>query len=180
MKNRNTKLILGVSIIIALTMLGVIVFAIKIIENTNKNISTLKSNLEDKIREKDNATSFAEKVTEIELVLSSINNHFVDSNKIDTFVSYLEEIGPMIGTEIVVKNVEVPTKSKNTISFTVSIDGSFDNVAKTISMLENIPYQITPNRVFLSKNIEQKSEENLMTGDPTWQADVSFNLLSLE
>jgi len=178
MKNKNTKLILGISIIIALITIGVVVFCVKIIKKTNQNSSALSLNLKEKIKEKKDATFFIERVNEIEVILNQMNSHFINPNKIDIFVSYLEEIGPLLGTEIVVKNVEVPTKSKNTISFVLLVTGSFNDVAKTIAMLENIPYQVTLNRVFLSEKIE--SEENLKEDIKIWQADISFDILSLE
>ncbi len=59
--------------------------------------------------------------------------------------------------------------NKKILSFTLSIKGSFDNVVKSITLLENIPYQTD----IVSFTLNEEAEQGIV------QADVVFNILSL-
>lgn len=183
MKKNYTTLIFILSIFTTILAICLFIFFLKVIRNKNQHTSTILVTLEEKIKEKENAVIFAEKVSEIKLIQDSINNHFVDPNKIDTFVDYLEKIGLNLGSEVVVKNIEVPAKIKNIIIFNLSIGGTFSKVIETITFLENIPYQINITQVYLNKDIAQKTQVDISKEKVPevlkWQADVSFNILSL-
>jgi hypothetical protein len=186
MKKTHTILKLILSIIVTILAIGLLVLFLRIIKNKDQNISVVIATLQEKMKEKEDAAIFAEKVTEIKLLQDSTNSHFVDSDKIDTFVGYLEEMGSSLGSEVSIKNIEIPEKTKKLISFKLSILGTFQEVMKTITFLENIPYQINITQVYLNKeiqespqgSIEDKKDEIIQTTS-NWQADVSFNILSL-
>lgn len=182
MKKKKTILIMTFSIIITLIVVGALVFFLKIIKNKNQHIYAVTTTLEEKLEEKENATILAEKLSEIEVLQNLINNRFVDSGKIDTFVSYLEDIDLDTGADLSVKSIEVSPKVKNLISFRVLISGNFQEVMKTITLLENIPYEVDIVQVYLNKDLIQSSSEesNKISTPvmPNWQADVVFNILS--
>lgn len=190
MKKNHTTLILIFSIIATLLTVCLFVFFLKVIKNKNQHTSVALTTLENKIKEKENAALFAEKITEIKSIQDSVNNHFVDPDKIDTFVGYLEDLGTSVGSRVMVENIEVPPKTNNLILIKLSIDGTFQSVIKTINLLENIPYQTNINQVYLNKEIKQSvvklDEKGQIIKDltvkdiPTWQASVSFNIVSLK
>lgn len=187
MKKNSTIPILIFSILATILVICLFIFFLKVIKNKNQHTSVVLLTLEEKIKEKEDAIIFARKIAEIKSLQDSINNHFIDSNKIDTFVGYLEEIGFNLGSEVLVNNIEIPPKTKNIISFNLSIIGTFQEVMKTITFLENIPYQISITQVYLNKDIIQSAKVDVkdvkkekVLEIPTWQADVSFNILSLD
>lgn len=182
MKKNRTILIFILSTLITIFVVCLLVFFLKIIENKNKHISAVIGTIEEKLKEKENVTIFAEKISEITLLQNSINSHFVDSNKIDSLVNYLEDIDLGIGSEVLIKNIEILQNPQNIISFKILITGTFEQIMKTITFLENIPYMINITQVSLNKNFSpeptrEKTETYVFTM-PTWQADVSFNVLS--
>ncbi|MFA5773560.1 MAG: hypothetical protein WC908_02710 [Candidatus Paceibacterota bacterium] len=185
MKKNQTTLILIFSIIATILAICLFFFLLKVIKNKNQQASVVFTTLEKKIREKENTIMFAEKVAEIKLLQDSVNSYFVDPNRIDIFVGYLEEIGSSVGGEVIVQSIEVPLKTKSIISFKLSILGTFEEVMKTIALLENIPYQIDITQVYLNKDIIQGTQGDVkdvkkekVVEIPTWQADISFNILS--
>lgn len=185
MKRKNTISILILSIITTILTIVLFIYFIRVIKNKNEHISAVQTTLEEKEKAKANIIIFADKITEIKSFQDSIDNYFVDPNKIDTFVSYLEEIGPNNGSEVVVKSIEIPTKTKNLISIRLLINGNFQQVMETINLLENIPYQINITQIYLNKDIEQQTTTESVNPIintpkiPTWQADIAFNILSL-
>lgn len=187
MKKNKTILIFIFSILVAILVVCSLVFFLKVIKNKNQHVSVVFATLEEKIKEKEEAMMFEEKMTEIKSIQNSINSHFVNPNKIDVFVDYLEGIGLDIGSDMSVESIEIPPKTKNIISFKLSIIGTFQEVMRTIVLLENIPYQVNVGRIYLNKEIEPGINEeakgsNLkkVSGVSTWQADVYFNILSVE
>ena len=183
MKKNYTTLIFIFSIFVTILAVSLFVFFMKVIKNKNQHASTVFSTLEEKMKEKENSMIFAEKVSEIKSIQDSINSRFVDPDKIDTFVGYLEKIGSDLGSELVVKSIDAPAKNKNVILFKLSISGTFEEVMKTITFLENIPYQINITQVYLNKEIEQTAQVDVTQDKNSvvskWQADVIFSILSL-
>lgn len=184
MKKHLTIPIFIFSILTAIFAVLLFVFFFKVIENKNQHASVVLVTLQEKLKEKEDSIIFSGKVAELKSIQDSINSYFVDSNKIDTFVSYLEGIG--LGSVVSVKSIEIPIKTKNTIAIKVSVTGTFKEVMNTITMLENIPYQVNITQIYLNESQKEVVQDNFkVTTKPkvskisTWQADISFNILSL-
>jgi hypothetical protein len=185
MKNNQTTYTLIFSIFVGILAICLFVFFLRVIKNKNIHTSAVLSTLENKMQDKEDALKFSEKIAEIKTLEDSMNSRFLDPEKIDTFVNYLEKIGQDIGSILLVNNIEIPTKIKNKILFRVSIEGKFGEVIRTITLLENIPYQINITQVYINKNMKkqiQKEDENgkliMIEEEPKWQADVFFSILS--
>jgi hypothetical protein len=163
-------------------VVGAFVVFFKIIKNKNENTSLTLATLHQKIKEKEDSIIFAERIAEIQTLQNEVASSLINPNNIDKFAGYLEEVGASMGTEVFINNIEVPPKIKNTMIFKISIDGEFQEVMKTIALLENIPYQINLTQVYLNKEIIQLTSEeiksNKVPNTQTWQANVVFNILS--
>lgn len=182
-KKSHTTFFLIFSILALMVVVLLFIFFLKIIKNKNEHISVAVTTLEGKMKDKENAIINASKVTEIKSIQNTINNYFVDPNKIDTFVDYLEKVGSNLGSIVLVSSIEIPPNTKNLISFKISITGTFNDVMRTITLIENIPYQINITRVYFNKKasapiVNKIANKNIKP--QTWQADVSFNILSLD
>lgn len=178
MKKTRTTFFLIFSVIALIAVALLFVFFMRIIKNKNQHISVAATALEEKMKEKEDAILNASKVAEIKSIQDLIDSHFVDPDKIDTFVNYLEGIGSTTGSNVVIGGINVPQDVKNTIAFKVSVTGSFQSVMKTINFIDNIPYQVSITQVYLNK--ETKSLVAEKNPKPSgWQADISFNVLSL-
>lgn len=182
-KRKYTNFILIISILVALLAISSFIFFLKVVENKNKHASGVMVTLSNKMADKEDAELLTKKFTELESTYQNINNYFIDSSKIDTFVDYLEKLGTENKTELTIKNVEVSPKEQNAINFRVLVSGEFSNVMKVIYLLENIPYHITLTQVFINK--ETKTVEEDIKGIKKekvfsyWWADASFSILSL-
>jgi hypothetical protein len=182
MKSKNTIIMFIIAALATIVAICSFIFVMRIIKKTNENTSVTLVELQEKMKDKENATIFAKKIAEIQALQDSINGHFLDPNKIDKFASYLEEMGASVGVEVLIKNIEVPPKTKNTMLLKLSISGEFQGVMKMIALLENNPYQINITQAYLNKNIEQLTEEeiklNKVLAKTIWEANVTFNILS--
>lgn len=181
MNHNHTNLMLMISIVVSLVSIAVFVFFFKVIENKNEHTSVVLVTLAEKIADKKNAETLISKLTELDGVIETINNSFVDQGKIDTFVDYLEKLGLDNGVELTVKNIEVSTKEEKTIIVKVSTSGNFNDTMRVLYLLENIPYHVSINQAFINKDIKttETEEGEIEVKSLIWQADITFNILSL-
>lgn len=179
MRKKNTILILIFSLVATLIAVGIFLFVLKVIKNKNQHTSVALVSLQEKIKDKENATIFASKVEEIKNLREKISEYFVNPENIDVFVSNLEEIGTNLGSTVEVKGIEIPPKVKNTIIIRLSVGGTFNEVINTVSFLESLPYQVNINQMYINKDVVEELKEGETPKAKTWQADVSFNILSL-
>jgi hypothetical protein len=183
MKRQHSIFTLILSILVTIVIISVLVFVLKVIQNKNEHASAVLMTLSEKMKEKEDAVSFGEKVIEVKALQDSINSHFIDLNKIDTFVGYLEDIGPNFGSKVTVDDIDVSQKTKNIVNFDLSISGTFKEVLQTVDSLENLPYRVNITQVYLNKIYESPTDgentKSKITTTPKWQADVSFNIVSL-
>jgi len=181
MKNHKTTILFYLSIFTAILAVGVFIFFINVIKNKNRHTSAVLTTLEDKINQKENIATLEKKLIELEETRQDIDSHFVNSSQIDSFISYLEELGVDAGAEVEVKSVEI-AKEENTIIGQLSARGTFTNVMEVVNLIEIIPYQIHVTSIYLNKSTESGATDDpskgKVSGPSTWQADVSFKILS--
>ncbi len=181
MKNNKTTIIFLISLVIALFTISVFVFLMKVVENKNIHIQSVSSALEEKETEKSQIDKIKKNADMIKESQDKINLYFVDSTNITTFINYLESVGSLGGTTLTVQNVDIPDQQGNQISARILIDGSFSNVMKTLQMMENVPYKVHFNSVYLNKNVssDQNGQLNVKKMPKTyWEAQVSLNMLT--
>jgi arginine utilization protein RocB len=158
-------------------------FFFKIIANKNEHTSSVLVNLANKMAKRENIDTLKKKIEEVKQTQEKINEHFVDSTKIDSFVDYLEKLGTSGSTEVKVESFELSVADKNTLQVKLSTKGTFSNVMRTMMLLENTPYQVHITNVSLNKqsgdiNIDPKTGKVITTTASTWQSTISFSILT--
>lgn len=189
MKKNNTNLILIISITFFVLVLSVLIYFLNIIKSKNNYISIAVSTLEKKMNEKENIEFLKDKIAELSDTYAKINSYFVDTASIDTFVVYLERIGTDNNVDLSVKGVDAPRNEKNKISVYLSMKGKFGNIMNVVDILENAPYNITINSLYLNKDtilpnniinpLDKGKTLPPQESISSWQADITFNVLSL-
>lgn len=180
MNKKNTNLIFIASAITTMMAIVVLVFFFKIIENKNKHTSAVLSTLNEKILEKENAETLKEKIIEIESTYIKINDHLFNKESVDTFVSYMEDLGNSVGADISVKSIDSIKNQKNLMQVKVYSYGMFSSVMKSISLIENMPYKIDIIQVYLNKDLNKNTNdsEKVLPVLNNWSADITFNIKS--
>lgn len=178
----KTVLLSIVSFLTLCICISVFVFFFRAIENKNTHTQAVLSTLENKIAQKSNTDLLAKKIKKVNDVKQSIDDHFVDTSRINTFVDSLEALGVQGGTKLKVTDVSASESDQNNIGVKVTIDGSFANVSQTIALLENIPYHIHITGLYLSKQVvpavlDAKGKVTTQAS-VEWQGKVSFVVLT--
>jgi len=192
MKKNNTNLILTISIISFIILSVVFVYLLNVIKNKNEHASVVSNTLKNKTIEKGNLDILEKRMTELLDTQKKINSYLVDTSNIDKFVEYLENIGINNNASLSVKSVDFLKNDKNKMVVSLTIRGDFSGVMKTFSILENSPYDIVIDSLYLNKEISQygdisqqpvnsllKNKKVIISPKSSWQMDISFNVLSL-
>ncbi|MCX6753631.1 MAG: hypothetical protein NTV03_01070 [Candidatus Nomurabacteria bacterium] len=188
MKKSNTNLIFITSIILLVVLTGFSIYFLNAIRNKNRHISAVEITLKKKIEDKQNVSTLQKKMNELLGTNTKIDGYIVDTSRIDLFVEYLEGLGINNNVNLSVKTVDVLKNEKNKIFLGLSINGTFTNVMKTIVLLENSPYNMTTTSSYVNKDIvvpvdagngTNKESGILPERESSWQADITFNVLSI-
>ncbi len=188
MSKKSTNFILIISVILLIVLFGSFFYLINVIKNKNKHISAVSATLQEKINEKDNMVALENKIIELGDTHKQISGYLIDTSNIDTFVEYLEGLGVSNNISLTVKSVETPKGEKNKLNFNIEMDGSFPNVTKVVSILENSPYNMSINSLYINKITKDSSMETvdpkskkmvtITTTKSSWQATANFTVLS--
>ncbi len=163
-------------------------YLINVIKNKNKHISAVSATLQEKMNEKDNMVTLENKIIELGDTHKQISGYLIETSNIDTFVEYLESLGSSNNIDLIVKSVETPKGEKNKLTFNIEMDGSFPNITKVVSILENSPYSLSVNSLYINKitedskveTIDPKTKKTITTTNTksSWQATANFTVLS--
>ena len=192
MKKNNTNLILIISIVLFIVFSVIFVYIFNVIKNKNEHASAVLITLGNKKTEKNNLDTLEKRMTELLDTQKKINGYLVDASSIDKFVGYLENIGSTNKVSFSVKSIDIDKDNKNKMTVSLTIRGGFSDIMKTFFILENSPYDIVIESLYLNKEISQygdisqqpinslvKSKIVPSVPKSSWQMDVSFNILSL-
>lgn len=139
----------------------------RVISNKEKEILELREKLlviEDK---KKNITALKKFLEEIQKDENKISMAFLTENKIIEFIENLEKVSKLAGAQIEIKSALLSEKNNLGPAFDFKLTGSFGNLFQSLSLVENLPYQIEIKEL---RFIEKK--------DDLWQAQFRIQVLS--
>ncbi|MDO8659128.1 MAG: hypothetical protein Q7K54_00845 [Candidatus Parcubacteria bacterium] len=108
--------------------------------------------------------------------IAQLEKHFAQSSDVVPFLNSIENMARAVGVKAEFTSVEVP---KDSIVLVVAMDatGSFEQMYKFLTLLENSPYQIEFNKVEIKRSSE--IDVPLPVGTrPVWSGFFKMSLLS--
>jgi len=145
---------------------GLVFYSIK---SKIKNVSVVVEELE-KEREKLNTLDTTKRtLKQTEKLRTKLNTFFVDQSGVVDFIQKMEDLGIYSGAEVTLKNLN--EKTTDGLTFSVGIDGTFSEVMHTITLLENMPYNISFTQVQVSRTAGSGNKHE-------WEGDVTATLRS--
>lgn len=125
----------------------------------------------DKVEKRlNNARSLGSLLKDVEKDTEEISAIFLNSKNIVKFIEELEFLNQKAGTALAIRAMELPGQTQiENPRFLFQVKGSFRNLFHYLSLLEDLPYQISLDKVSLTK----------LEGDD-WQIDFEITLLSYQ
>ena len=173
MKNHSLKILIYVSVIVFVLSCSVFIFLYSEIKQNNQNaeLGTIAWQTETvRSSEINTLNSELEQVSDERVLL---NSHFIQSSNVVPFLNTVEQLGSSVGSDIQITAVDTGT-NKNQLIVSLVAKGSFGQVYKFLTLLENSQYEITFNSMDLHKEVAPSASVK----STDWEGDFQIQLLS--
>jgi hypothetical protein len=176
MKNKSTKISLIVSIMIFL-LSGILFFFLY--QKIEKNIATTKQtqiDLETEMARREDIKNFNSTFKSIMPDKTLLETHFAQSSNVVPFLNTIGQMARSVGTKSEVSAIEI-AEDNTGLLVTMKDTGSFSQVYKFITLLENSPYELEFTSVEMSTVPPDSTLKKSVQGN-VWQAVLNMKLVS--
>lgn len=177
MKN-NHSLLLIFAIIVTLfvaTVYGYMYYRLEVsAQKILDSQSIIQSNELARQREK----SFLETYKATATKWSSLQDLFIQSNKVVDFIEIVESYGPLTKTELAISSISAdnldnsPAGKEGKIQMHINVKGQWNSVMRVLSLLENLPYKSTISNFRANANVNSSAKGS----EPKSVWDMSLDL----
>jgi len=166
---RHTQKVMIATGFITLLVIGAYGFFFYKIKTEVESVSAVTAELEKEKEKLSTLDSTKRMFSETSGPRAKLDSFFVDQAGVVDFIQKLEELGKYSGAEVTLKNLN--EKKAEGLTFSVAVDGTFSEVMHTISLLENMPYNMlfTQVQIFRSPGAGGKNK---------WEGNITATLLS--
>jgi hypothetical protein len=132
-----------------------------VISAKSNSVANLQSQIDTETETASRAASARAAVSEIESDEATVHNYFVPETGVVAFINNLEEQGQSEGTTVDVLSVSTGTDSLPTLSFSLTIEGTFDAVMRTVGAIEYSPYDLSISEFSINQDEKSGWQANL-------------------
>jgi len=173
----RTKKLLVVVLIITILILFFDVFFIFSIYKKRDNVAKLREDFLIELKKEKQLDLIKKIIKEIEQ--SNLNLCFVNSNEVVDFIKSIELISELAGVSIDIKSVGVEDgeliKNINVEILAVEfiVQGSWSSTFKFLSLIENISYDTTIDKMSINKFTDEKSKKD------SWKSSFTIKAIKI-
>ncbi len=169
-KITTTQKIMIIAFLVFSATLFVYVLIYKHINSMRLELNKIKAELDVMDQTAMNKQDTTELLEKSEDDIEELNKYFVPLNDPAVFLETIESLGDYTGTSVKVESLTSESVGKGTIgvvekqkvSVGVALDGEWDGVYRTLSLMEKMPYAILINNVTIRS--EKDSDYNVWGG----------------
>ena len=176
MQNRFKLISLVVSILVLILLCGIFFFLFKEIKNNIRISEERQTDLQKEIIRRGDIKNFNNSFKTIEADKILFETHFVQSSDIVTFLDTIEKMASSVGTSPEVSSLEV-AKDGNGLVLAMKNVGSFSQIYKFITLLENSPYELELTSVEMHVLKKDDTQKNSVK-EVKWEANLKIKLIS--
>lgn len=171
MKNIKNKFVVSIILVVSVNLLlfFVVVFLWNGISSKKKLVLDIKEQLVLYEKRIDHVNQLEQILEETEEARLKIEPLFVDEDSMVVFIEELESLADNVGVELEIKGVRFVGEDKKPL-FTLSANGSFENIYYFITLLENMTYIAEFSKVDIDKG----------SGPDNWASLLELKLLSFK
>lgn len=167
---RTPLVVLGVFALAGLFGYGYFFYSIT---TTNNEASLIRGDI--LLKEKKENRAFVDRnlVRGTENERQVLDNYFVNSNSIISFIERLESLGRASRVSLTLSSVDIDSERKNALKINLRMTGTFSGIYYLISLIEAMPYEIDVTRFSISKSASPSAKDNDL-----WEGETSMELFS--
>ena len=133
----------------------------KVVTNESTSVANLQSQISAKTKAANNAASARATIAEIASSENALQGYFVPQTGVVGFINGLEAQGQALGTTVSVLSVSAGTGKQPTFMLSLTIEGTFDTVMRTVGVIEYAPYDISLSQFSLNQDAKNSWHANL-------------------
>jgi hypothetical protein len=176
MKNKVKKNLLIVPILFLLIAIAAFLFLYREIKNNTKTTNELSASLQTEVLKRNEIKTLNNYFQSIETEKAELETHFIQSSNVVPFLDTLENLASRVATKTEVSSINV-AKDNTGLVVEMKNTGTFPQIYKFITLLENAPYELEFLSVDMHKFTGQNNpEENV--GADEWEAVIRLKLVS--
>lgn len=155
----------------------VFVFLLKQTNDNNQKAKDGASAWQEEVSRREEITSLNYSLDQNTNDITLLENHFANGSDVVPFLDTIENLAPLSGTKVKISSVDAGA-IKSGLVIGLKVSGSFENVYKFLTLLENSPYELN----FLSVDIHtlpaasDTSLKNIKSSN--WEGLFKIQLLS--
>ena len=176
MQNRFKKNSLVLSIIIFILFCITFFYFYKEIKTNIQTSKDAQVNLQKEVLRRTDIKNFNESFQTIEADKALFETHFVQGSDIVPFLDTIEKMASSVGTKAEVSLIEV-SKDNSGLILEMKDTGTFSQVYKFITLLENSPYELE----FTSVEMRSLNKDDVIKNsnkENEWETTLKINLIS--
>jgi hypothetical protein len=183
------------------------------IRGKNQNASLLSQEIDTYAESRSLREKSDKAVEEQREQIEKVDSYFLHKSEVVPFIEMIEDAGRKSGVQVLISNVgvegavgiasdgtggagagagsgagEVATAEKKDQTLTLRLDakGSWSNVTRFVSYVENLPYKVSIERVDLNRSssvaqfFATSEDKKSSLGTPSWNVAVDMNVLTLQ
>jgi hypothetical protein len=176
MKNNFQKISLLLSAVLFLFLCFAFFFLYEKINSNNQKAQQSTVTWQTEANRRDKLTLLNNSLGEITGDKATLQAHFVQNSDIIPFLNTIEALAPSVGAKAEIDSVENGTNNTG-LTAEVKVSGSFGQIYKFLTLLENSPYEIGFLSMDLHKSeVPDDSGKNVKSSN--WEAIFKIQLLS--
>ncbi|MSR73361.1 hypothetical protein EXS61_02040 [Candidatus Parcubacteria bacterium] len=150
LSNKHTSLL---AIFILLLALGGYYFLFSVIKSKNENAFLLSQEIDTYAQSESTRTQSDRVVEEQKDKIAEIGLYFLHKNEVVPFIETVENSGRKTGVEVTIVTVDVGVGEGENAMLTMRFEarGSWNNVNRFISYIENLPYKVSLSKVDVTR-----------------------------
>lgn len=181
MKSKLSKntIILLVAIIANIAAVGGYYYVYGEINNINESVAQVMADIDVQTTKKADDRALKSILESTKEDREKIDTYLLSEDGLVQFIETIENLGGISGTEVTTSSVNVveDKDSKNTeyLTMRISVIGSFANTMHFVSLVENVPHQVSINQI---RSVVVSNEEK--KGPINWNTEFELEVLKLK
>lgn len=178
MKNNHSKLLI-MSITVTLFVIMVYGYMHHIINLSVKRIVEAKDKADSIALTRDREERFLQTYKSTSSKWSTLQNFFIDSNKIVDFIEIVEKLSAESGSKVSIASIEADNPEKiqsgkeGSVRLKISTKGSWTAVMKALALSETLPFKLKINNVRANTSGEAGDSQK---GASSWAMDYDLQV----
>jgi len=176
MKNNFPKILIFLSVIIFALACFVFVFLYKETNQNNQKAESETAAWQAETDRRNDITALDASLMQVSNDRTALDNHFIRSSDVVPFLNTIEQLGSPAGASVSIDSVETGTNN-NELVVNLKTTGTFEQVYKFLTLLENSQYEIN----FNSMDMHESAIPTVPTKKAQasqWEGDFEIQLLS--